>query len=968
MASSSMGNIRGITITLGGDSSGLVKSFKEVNTAAKQTGNALKDVNKLLKVDPGNITLLKQKQTLLNRTIEETAEKLKLAEKAKADLLAKGDTEKNQRQLEALNREIEDLKRKLGEAKKEAEGFSVVGESFKAVGNNIKNIGSQITSFGQTMTQRVTVPIVGAATATMAAWKQVDNAYDTVIAKTGATGESLEGLKKNVDNLATSIPTTFENAAIAIGEVNTRFGLTGEELEKVSAQFIKFAKLNQVDLNSAIDSVQKSMAAFGLSAEQTGEYLDTLNAVGQNTGINVGKLSDLMMSNSTALRSMGMNAADAAVLLGTLEKSGADTSLVMQGFSKVQKEAMESGVSMQQAFREALSSSDKAIEIFGSKAGPKLYELFRNGTLSIDMFTGGVNNLDDALGNLDKTFEATVSPTDKLQMALNELLKIGHELGEVIGEELAPIITEITALLKQFSEWFKQLDPQTKQMIVRAAAITAALGPVIVVVGSIISAIGSIVHGIGSVISVGSGIIKFFTATSETAGGTSLALKGLGTTFTALKGTAVTVGSAITGAFSTVGTVLTTTIAGPVALAVAGVGAAAYSIYTNWDKLGQTFQAVGQLMKAQINLFVADANLLATKGKIAFDNFANGAKTAISNGMNTVKTAVSTGLTTANSFITNFGTNARNTFQTTMANLQSRTSGAMSSIRTAISSGVNSASSSFNSLKTNASSAFSAMQTNATSAMNTLKTNVVSVANTVKDNVSSAWDLVKSKSESTWSSIKSTASTTWGNIQTTISGHINTIKNDISTTFGNAMSTASSKMNALKSDSSSIWSSISSSITSAINSIKTAVSNTTLKFGSVTIPTFSWSGSNDSTKGTTAKINVSSKTVSYASAMMGGAILKGATIFGAMGDKLLQAGEVGSEVVVGTNSLMNMIARTSRANSNNAAVISGLGAIYTLLAQYLPESAENKAVVLDNGKLVGALVPAINRQLGLMMG
>ena len=101
---------------------------------------------------------------------------------------------------------------------------------------------------------------------------------------------------------------------------------------------------------------------------------------------------------------------------------------------------------------------------------------------------------------------------------------------------------------------------------------------------------------------------------------------------------------------------------------------------------------------------------------------------------------------------------------------------------------------------------------------------------------------------------------------------------------------------------------------------------------------------------------------------MGGAILKGATIFGAMGDKLLQAGEVGSEVVVGTNSLMNMIARTARANSNNTAVIAGVSAIYNLLAQYLPETASDKAVVLDNGKLVGALVPAINRQLGLMMG
>jgi hypothetical protein len=182
------------------------------------------------------------------------------------------------------------------------------------------------------------------------------------------------------------------------------------------------------------------------------------------------------------------------------------------------------------------------------------------------------------------------------------------------------------------------------------------------------------------------------------------------------------------------------------------------------------------------------------------------------------------------------------------------------------------------------------------------------------------------------------------------------------------MTTAGQKMNSLKTDASTAWSGIVSTITGAINSIKSAMNNTVLKFGSVTIPTFSWSGKNDSTKGTTAKIDVGSKTVNYASAMMGGAILKGATIFGAMGDKLLQAGEVGSEVVVGTNSLMNMIARTARANSNNATLIAGVGAIYTLLTQYLPDAAGDKSVVLDTGKLVGALTPSINRQLGLMMG
>jgi hypothetical protein len=217
--------------------------------------------------------------------------------------------------------------------------------------------------------------------------------------------------------------------------------------------------------------------------------------------------------------------------------------------------------------------------------------------------------------------------------------------------------------------------------------------------------------------------------------------------------------------------------------------------------------------------------------------------------------------------------------------------------------------------------------------------------NTVKNNVSSAWEAVRT-------SINTTAER-W--------------KTDVGTMITHAQNFGGSVMNTLKSNVTSTWNSIVSTISGAMTSIKNAVANTTLKFGSVTIPTFSWTGKNDSEKGTTASIKVGTSTVKYASAMFGGAILKGATIFGAMGDKLLQAGEVGSEVVVGTNSLMNMIARTQRANSNNQAVVAGISAIYTLLLEYLPESARQQQIVLDTGKLVGALTPSLNRQFGMMI-
>lgn len=945
MAGEKSTNIRGITIKLGGDASPLVQAFKDVDKAVKSTTTSLKDIDKLLKVDPGNVTLLKQKQDLLNRSLEETAEKLEAAKKLRDHLLSDNVDNKNQRQIENLNREIVELEQHLDEVRKKSDSFNVLGEQIKAAGNSIKSLGDKVTRVGTALSTHVTAPLAALGTATMAAWKQVDSALDTVRSKTGATGEAMEELEAIVKDIATTIPASFDEAGIAVGEVNTRFGVTGDKLKELSTQFIKFAQINGVDLNDSIDSVQKSMDAFGLSADQAGEFLDYLNKVGQDTGVNVGSLTKTLTTNATALRSMGMGAADAIKLLGDLEKSGVDASLVMQGFSKVQKEALDSGVSMQEAFRKALSSSENAINIFGAKAGPKLYEAFNNGTLSVDMFTGGVASLDDALGNLDRTFEEVKDPSDDLQMAMNELMIVGHDLGEVIQKELAPIIVEITKALREFKDWFVSLDEETKQTIIRCTAIIGAVGPVLVVIGSVISAVGSVVHGIGTLVGLGGKVVGFFAGMGGAASAAQGAAAGVGTAMTTSAAATTAAAGSMTAATTAASggylaaAAAATGLGGAVVLAAGSVAAAAVAIYQNWNDLGEMFQTVGQLINANINMSINVIKMMAAQAKVSFTNFANSAKESAGNGMAALKAQVQIGLVQAKALFDTFGTNVRNTIQTTMSNIQSRTSGAMTAVRTVIQTGMAGAQSAV-------SSAMSGM----------------------RSTIDGAWSNIRSITESTTGTIKSNVSGAWNSISESIRGHVTTIKNNITSTFNSAMETAGSKMSSLKSDAASTWSGIVSTISTAVNNIKNAIANTTLKFGSVTIPTFEWVGKNDSTKGTTANIDVGSKTVKYASAMFGGAILKGATIFGAMGDKILQAGEVGSEVVVGTNSLMNMIARTARANSNNATLIAGVGAIYSLLTQYLPEAAADKNVVLDSGRLVGALTPAINRQLGLMMG
>lgn len=422
-------------------------------------------------------------------------------------------------------------------------GLGALGQALQETGGKLEEIGGKVTQVGEGLTKSVTVPIVGVGAAALKAFSEVDKGADALVMKTGATGEQLEAMKTSMENLATSMPTTFEQAGNAIGEVNTRFGVTGEQLETLSGQFLKFAQLNGTDVSGSIDKVQKVMSAFNLDVDDAGAVLDTLNKVAQDTGINVDTLASGLVTNGAALRGLNLDAAQSAVLLGQLEKSGIDTSAVMTGLSKVQATAFKDGISMSDALATAVSSSGDAVEIFGAKAGPKLYEAFQSGILSMDMFTGSAVSLQDNIGSVSDTFDATLSPMDQWSLTMNQLTLAGAELGNATGPVLVSMIQGLAEAAKSAGEWFGSLDEGTKKTIVTIGGIVAAIGPALVIIGKVITVIGTITKAVGVITPL---------------------LGGLGTAFSALTG--------------------------PIGLAIA----AGVLIIANWDKIKDTAKNIGK--------------------------------------------------------------------------------------------------------------------------------------------------------------------------------------------------------------------------------------------------------------------------------------------------------------------------------------------------------------------------------------
>lgn len=407
-----------------------------------------------------------------------------------------------------------------------------IPNSMQTVGKSMQDTGKKISSVGSSLTKYVSAPLAGLAAASVAAFSEVDEGLDIVTTKTGATGEALESLQGSVKNLAGQIPTDFATAGEAIGEVNTRFGLTGTELETLSGKFVKFAQLNNTDVSSSVDNVQKLMAAFGVETEDAGDVLDVLNKVGQDTGISMDKLESSMIKNATALQNMGLDAYQAANFIGQVETSGANVETVMSGMSKALTNAAKDGKTLPEALSEfqsimQSSTSDQeklnaAMELFGNKAGPAIYEACKQGSLSFESLSTDASKY---LGSVETTFENTLDAPDKMKIALNNLKSAGSDLGGTLLNMAVPAIEKVGEGAESAREFFEGLTEEQQAMVGYMVVAFAAGGPALVAVGNLVTAAGKVAEGFGKIPGAVQNVAGAISALGSPAG---LALLGLG--------------------------------------------------------------------------------------------------------------------------------------------------------------------------------------------------------------------------------------------------------------------------------------------------------------------------------------------------------------------------------------------------------------------------------------------------------
>ncbi len=573
--------IKGITIEIDGETKGLSQALKGVNKDIKSTQTQLKDVEKLLKLDPHNVTLLGQKMELLGKEIGQTKDKLSQL-KSVSDEMEKGlkNGTVTAEQYDAWQREIIETENELKNLQKELANVPTaseamlgrVSEHIETLGSRVSSVGDKISSLGDSL-MPVTAGITALGTASVKSWQELDDAMDDIIKMTGASGENLEEFETIVNSIATTIPTDFKTVASAVGEVNTRFDVTGDVLETLSTSFIKFSELNGTNVTSSIDSVSSMMKAWNLDANRTVEVLNLLNGVGQSTGVNVETLSNLMQDNALFFKEFNLDAGQTAVLLGNMEKNGIDASAGVTAMRTAMAKATEEGKTLSEALKEyeflvesaGVSEFEKletAKDLFGSKAYAQIYNALKEGNLSFVNIQGSMS---DFRGSVANTFDATLDPIDEFTTTMNELKILGAEIGEEIIPVLVDVLKDLKPILDSLRESWEAMSPEEQRALIENLGKLALLAPALSTTGRAISGIGAGISVLGKVggkissLGIGAKISSLLgTSTVGTAGATA------GTTAGVSIGTALIAGLASAFAGGAIGKVLDNYVIAPI--------------------------------------------------------------------------------------------------------------------------------------------------------------------------------------------------------------------------------------------------------------------------------------------------------------------------------------------------------------------------------------------------------------------
>lgn len=383
----------------------------------------------------------------------------------------------------------------------------------------IEEAGEKIEGVGEKMSVGVTAPIVAAGAAGLAAFSEVDTALDTIITKTGATGDTADRLSQSFENVGSNTHLELQTVGEAIGEVNTQFGFMDKKLEDSTNYLLKYAEINETDVSQSAIFARQAIEAYDMSYDDLNSVLDVTTKTSQNTGQSVDDLMQKAIDGAPQIKQLGLSFGEGVTLMGQFEQAGVDSGAALSSLSKATVLYAKDGKSLSQGLGELqkkiknskseTEAINAAAEIFGTKGGPRMADAIRRGTLNLEDLASIAGESGGAVG---ETFEATLDPIDKADQAMNNAKLAMASVGESVQVALLPFFEKAIDALTRFKGWFDSLDDGQKQMIITIAMVVAAIGPFLVILGKLMGSVTKIIGGIKSFISIFKTMAAFMAA------------------------------------------------------------------------------------------------------------------------------------------------------------------------------------------------------------------------------------------------------------------------------------------------------------------------------------------------------------------------------------------------------------------------------------------------------------------------
>ncbi len=469
-------SIKGITIKIGGDTTGLDKALKETNKKSRELESELKAVDKALKLDPNNVTLVKQKQDLLKDSIKETKSKLDVLKEAQSQVTAqykKGEIDAGQ--YRAFQRELETTKSKLSSLKDEKKNIHVIGTAFKEakdkvepvikkvekVGSVIGGATSKAVKFTATLGKIDTAMIGKAADGFKKYTQTIGVGLAAVTTALAANVEASREWNSDMTKLKTNAETSGNNFDFMKSKMQDLVAITGESDSSIEAlSNLMAVGFSDEQMTPAINALSGAVEKFPdtLKIESLSDSLQETLATGAATGQFselIGRMGDSVDDFNAGLQNCTSEAERQQYALDWLANSG------LSEINDEYQSANKSTLDYERAsfeLQDALASLGTAFTPVMAGAKGMAADFLTKSLPAVQKLSGGFTQLFDGVSSLLDAYDSggLDGLTEQIPVVISGLFS---SASETLAENAPTLITAATTVLTSIIQSLAQSAP-----------------------------------------------------------------------------------------------------------------------------------------------------------------------------------------------------------------------------------------------------------------------------------------------------------------------------------------------------------------------------------------------------------------------------------------------------------------------------------------------------------------------------